>query len=92
MAGNNRESAGWGFKLLAILLTLAAIVGVFGFGFSKTGNELSSVLSAAIPVAAGLIGAYVLGSIDKISHKRWHIYVVILLATAAFLLLRAGIF
>ena len=93
MAGKKREAAGWGFRLLAVALTLAVLVGVFAYAFSRTGNEPRAMLSAAIPFVSAMVVSYVLTRINKISHKRWQIYVVVLLLVAVFSCLRiSGVF
>lgn len=93
MARNSKEAAGWGFRLVAIFLTLVIMAAVFGFAFSNTGNEFKSMIRAAIPVGSGLVASYALGSISKLSHKRWQIFLTVLLLMAVIVCLRvAGIF
>lgn len=93
MARSKREAAGWGFRLLAVALTVLVMVGVFAYAFSSTGNEAKSILRAAIPFVSGFVVSYLLTRIDKLSHKRWQIYVVVLLLVAAFICLSiSGIF
>ncbi len=90
---NKRQAAGWGFRLVAVTLTLGVMVGVFAFAFSSTGNEPGSMLSAAIPFISAVIVSYVLTRINKISHKGWQIYVAVLLLVAAFSCLKiSGVF
>jgi len=79
MASNKKEAAGWGFRLVAVVLTLGVLVGVFAYAFSSTGNEPRSMLSSAIPFVSAVVVSYVLTRIDKIAHKGWQIYVVVLL-------------
>ncbi len=88
MASNKKEAAGWGFRLVAVLLTLGVLVGVFAYAFSSTGNEPRSMLSSAIPFVSAVVVSYVLTRIDKIAHKGWQIYVVVLLLMAVFSCLR----
>jgi len=93
VASNKKEAAGWGFRLVAVTLTLAVLVGVFAYAFSRTGNEPRSMLSAAIPFVSAVVVSYLLTRINKISHKSWQIYLAVLLLAAVFSLLRiSGIF
>lgn len=93
MAKNKKEAAGWGFRLIAIVLTLAVMAGVFAYAFSTTGNEPRAMLSAAIPFVSAVVVSYVLTRLDKISHKRWQIYLFVLLLVGVVSCLRiAGVF
>lgn len=93
MARNDKETTGWGFRLVALLLTLAVVVVVFALSFSNTGNELKSMLRSATPVGSGILVSYALGSIRKLSHRRWQIYVAVLLIAAVIVGLRSlGVF
>jgi len=84
----SRRTTGWKFKLATVVITLVAIAGVFGVAFSETGKEFMSMVRAAIPVGSGVVAAIALGSIDRLSNKRWQIYLAVLIAVAIFLLLR----
>ena len=86
--GNNKEGAGLGYKLVAVLVTLVVAACVFALTFSKKGNETTAVINAVIPVGSGLLVAILLGSIGRLSHKRWTIYLLILIAVAVYLMLR----
>jgi len=88
MASNKKEAAGLGYKLLAILITLVVIAGVFAVAFSEKGNQTTAIINAAIPVVSGWIVAMLLGSISKLRHKRWTIYLFVLIAVAIFVVLR----
>jgi len=87
MAGK-KEGASLGSKLVAVLITLVVVAGMFGIVFSQKGNQTTAVINAAIPVVSGVVVAMLLGSISKISHKRWGIYLFVLIVVAGFLLLR----
>ncbi len=86
--GRKKEATSWKFKALAVLLSLATIVGIFGLNFSATGNELRSATNAAIPLIVGVVIAFLLGKIDRLSDNKWQIYLAGLLIAAAYILLR----
>lgn len=93
MARDRKEAAGWGFRLVALLLTVAVSVAVFAYAFSTTGNEPKSIMRAVIPVGSALLVSFALGSISKLSHKKWQIYTTVLLLVGLFMCLRvAGVF
>ncbi len=88
MARKQKEVTSWKFKLVTLLLSAAAIAGLFGFSFSVAGNEVRAIFSAAVPAVAGLLAAFALGKINRLSDNRWQIYIVVFLGVAAFMLLR----
>ena len=90
MASKSKEAAGWGFRLVAVFVTLVVIAGVFSYAFSSTGNEFKSMLRAAIPLGGALVASYALGSISKLRHKRWQIFLTVLLLVAVLVCLRIG--
>ncbi len=93
MAANRKKTTGWGFRLVVILLTLLVTAGVFAYSFSGTGNEVKAMLHGAIPFAGAVFASYLLGKIGKLSHKRWQIYLAVLLIAAVATCLRiSGVF
>ncbi len=88
MARKQKEVTSWKFKLVTLLLTAVVIAGLFGVSFSAAGDEMRAVFNAAMPVMAGVIVAFVLGKINRLSDDRWKIYIVVLLGVAVFMLLR----
>ncbi len=92
MARKSKEAAGWGFRLAAIFITLVLTAGVFAYAFASTGNEFKSMIRAAIPFGSALVVSYLLGSISKLSHTRWQIFLTVLLMVAVIVCLRiAGV-
>jgi|GEM_PF-6897334 len=93
MAGNSKQATGWGFRLVAVIILVAVVACVFGYAYASTGNEVKSMIRAAVPVGSAIIVTYLLGKISAISHKRWHIFVSVLLIAAAVVCLQiAGVF
>ena len=88
MGRNNENATGLGFKAVAVLITLGVIAVIFSVAFSQKGNQVTAVFNAGIPVVAGVLGSALLGSISKLSAKRWGIYLFFLLAVGGFILLK----
>lgn len=87
------KKTGWAFKVIAVVLTIAAIALVFGLSFSSSGNEMRSIIRAMIPIGSGLLVAGLLGKISRLDGSRWQIYVAVLLLMTVLVCLRiAGIF
>ncbi len=82
MASNKKDGASWVFRLVTAIVTLAVMVCVFVFAFVRTGNEPKAMFSAAVPFVSAVVVSWLLTRINKISHKGWHIYVVVLLIGA----------
>ena len=90
MTRKSKEAAGWGFRLAAIFIALVVVGGVFAYAFSSTGNEIKSMMRAAIPLVSALVVSFLLGSINKLSHKRWQIFLTVLLLVAVIVSLKIG--
>jgi len=73
---------------VALLLSLVAVAAVFHFHFDRTGKEVMSMFRAGIPIAAGLGAALLLGKLNKLSHHRWQIYLVVMIAVAILVSMR----
>jgi len=88
VAGKNSNASGWGTKLKAVLLSLVVVVVLFAMSFSSNGNDTQAIVRAAIPLLAGVLVAFLLGSIDKLAPRRWQIYIFVLLAVAIYIALK----
>ncbi len=84
----DRRRAGWGIRLAAVAATLLFIVVVFAVKFSAHGNETRAVMAAAMPVAAGVVAAFLVGLIKKLAASgwRWRAYLYVLVATSLYLI------
>ncbi len=93
MAKSSSKKTGWGFKVIAVVSTVAAIALIFGLSFSASGNEIRSIVRAMIPVGSGVLAAGLLGKIGRLDGSRWQIYVTVLLLAVVMVWLKiAGIF
>ncbi len=88
---STNTAASWGLRLSAVAFTLLVVVAVFAVRFSRNGNEMQAVMSAALPVVGGLVAAFLFGLIGKFSASayRWRIYLYALLAIALYLIVSA---
>lgn len=81
-----KAKAGWGIRLAAVAVTLLAVVVVFAVKFSSHGNEMKAVITAGLPVAGGIVAAYLSGLVKRFAALRWHVYLYVLLAIAGYLI------
>lgn len=88
---SSNAAASWGLRLSAVAFTLLVVVAVFAVRFSRNGNEMQAVMSAAIPVVGGLVASFLVGLIGKFSAGvyRWRVYLYVLLAVALYLIVSA---
>lgn len=82
-----QAKASWGVRLAAVAATLLGVVVVFAVKFSAHGNEMKAVTAAALPVAGGIVAAFLIGLIKRFAGAKWHAYVYVLLAIAAYLII-----
>ncbi len=84
---DNNTGASWGTRLAAVAVTLLSVVVVFAVKFSANGNEMKAVMSAALPIGAGVLAAFVVGLIGRfaIGRVRWKVYLYVLIAVAVYL-------
>ena len=85
---SEKESkASWGLRLAAIVATLLAVVVVFAVKFGNHGNEMRAAFSAGMPIAGGLLAAFLFGLIKKLAtpHLRWSAYLYVLVAIVLYL-------
>lgn len=84
---SDNKGASWGIRLVAVAATLLVVVVVFAVKFSAHGNEMKAVFAAGLPVAGGLVAAFLVGLVKRFSvgGGRWSAYLYVLIAVALYL-------